>query len=160
MITQIPKWLRWILLVPVSLAAGFVLAGLIGLVAAGGVDAPSGALAYAAAFLSGIGYIWAALYTAYAVAPSHKGIAAAVLGLLILGDMVFVHLVLPTDLLQTAATPPSAEAGLGILLRLLRADDYSGIPNGGVLKVGGVLTGLALAWWKHSSVKKRALGAL
>ena len=154
MITRIPKWLRWILFLPVSLAAGFLAAGLIGLVS-GGADASGGAPAYAAAFLSGVVYVWAALYTARALAPSPKGIAASVLGLLILGDMAFVHLVLPSSLLQTAATPPPTEGGLGVLLRLLRADDYTGIPNGGALKVGGVLTGLALLWWKHSSAKKR-----
>jgi hypothetical protein len=156
-ITRIPIWLRWIFFVPVSLAAGFLVAGLIGLVASGGMDAPRGLAAYAAAFLSGVGYVSAALYTAHAVAPSYKGIAATVLGLLILGDMAFVHLVLPSTLLQTAAPPPPAEGGLGVLLLLLRADEFSGIPNGGLLKVGGVATGLVLAWWKHFSAKKRAL---
>ncbi|MHC4611481.1 MAG: hypothetical protein ACYS7M_14160 [Planctomycetota bacterium] len=156
MITRIPKWLRWILFVPVSLAAGFLVAGAIGLVSPGGANAPGGALAYAAAFLSGVGYVWAAVYTAHAVAPSHKAIAAAVLGVLILGDMAFVHLVLPSDVFQTAGSSPPAEGGLGVLLRLLRADDYSGLPNGGLLKVGGVLTGLVLVWWNLSEAQRRA----
>jgi hypothetical protein len=156
-ITLVPKWLRWILFVPVSLAAGFLVAGLISLVAAGGVDAPGGSLAYVAAFLSGMGYVLAAVYTAHTVVPSRKGIAATVLGFLILGDMAFIHLVMPSDLFQTAATPLPSDGGFGVLLHLLRADDYSGIPNGGVLKVGGVLAGLALAWWRHSSAERRAL---
>ncbi len=151
MIARIPKWLRWILFLPVSLAAGFLVAGLIHLVAAGEANASGGALAYAAAFLSGLGYVWVALYTAHTVAPAHKGVVATVLGILILGDLSVVHLVLPSDLIQTAA-----EGDLGVILRLLRADDYSGLQNGGVVKVAGALTGLALAWWKHPSVEKRA----
>ena len=149
MIARIPQWLRWILLLPVSLAAGFLVAGLIGLGTAGEVNASGGAVAYAAAFLSGLGYVLAALYTAYAVAPSHKGVVTTVLGILVFGDLSVVYLVLPSDLLQTPATPPAAEGVFGMILSLLRADDYSALRNGGVVKLAGALTGLALAWWKH-----------
>ena len=145
MIERISTWLRWILLVPVSLGAGFVVAGLIALLP-GGAGASSGAFAYAAAFFSGLVYVWAAVYTAHTVAPSRKRIVATVLGLLILGDLIFVLFLLPTDFFAPAEVAPRGEGGLGVLLGLLRAEDFSGLPNGGVVKIAGVLAGLGLAW--------------
>lgn len=52
------------------------------------------------------------------------------------GDLSVVHLVLPSDLIQTAA-----EEDLGVILRLLRPDDYSGLQNGGVVNVAGAQEG-------------------
>ena len=133
---RIPNWLRWLVLLPVSLGAGFLAAGLIHLLAIG-----PAVLSYAAAFLSGVAYVWAALYTAHSVAPTHKRVAVTVLGILILGDLSFLHLVIPTDLLQRTSD-------LEVIYVFLRVDDYAGLEHGGVVKIAGAVTGALLAWWK------------
>ena len=88
------------------------------------------------------------------VAPSHKRIVVTVLGILLLGDLSFVHLILHTNLIPQAAAPPAGDSGLDLIFGLLRADDYSGLPNGSLVKMGGVLTGCYVAWWKYVRDKK------
>ena len=147
MIARIPNVLRWILLLPASLGAGFLVGGVIRLLPAGESGA-SIVVAYAAAFLSGLAYVWFALYVAHTVAPAHKPVVVTVLGILILGDLSFVHLILP-ELIQQAAVPPAAESDLALLLGVLRAGDYGGLSHAGLVKIGGVLTGCYMAWRKY-----------
>ena len=142
---RISRLLRWIFFLPVSLGAGFLVGGLIHLLAGGEAGASSGAVAYASAFLSGLAYVLAALRVAHTVAPSHKRIVVTVLGILILGDLGFVHLILQTDLIQQDAMARSGEGGLGVLLGLLRADDYSRLRYGGLVKIGGAVIGCYIA---------------
>jgi len=141
------SWLRWPLLPPLSLGAAYLAAAVIAF-----VDSAGGVVAYAAAFVTGVVFLWAALLTAHAVAPSHKRIAVTVLGLFILGDMAFVHLVMPRDFFQTVGS----EGGMSWLLGLLRADHYDQLPNGGAVLVVGVALGLATALWKLRDATKRS----
>ncbi len=145
-IARIPSGLRWILFLPVSLGAAFLVGGLMRLLASGQTGAP---MAYSAAFLSGLAYVWAALYVAHTVAPSHKRIVVAVLGILLLGDLSVAHLILQTDLTPQLAAPQAEEGPLGVILGVLRAEDYSGLQNGGFVKVTGALSGCCIAWWMH-----------
>ncbi len=154
LIARIPNKLRWALFAPLSLGAGFLVGGLIHLLLAGDASVSRGPIAYAAAFLSGLAYVWAALHIAHTVAPSHKRIVVTVLGILLLGDLSFVHLILHTNLIPQAAAPPAGDSGLDLIFGLLRADDYSGLPNGSLVKMGGVLTGCYIAWRKYVRDKK------
>ena len=144
MIDRLTDWLRWVLLVPGSIGTAFLVASLISFVA-------RGVFTYPAAFLSGCAYVFAALYTASRVAPSHRRIVIAVLGVLILGDLTFVHLVLPPDMINAAST----DGGLSVLLGLLRADDFRDLRHGGAVKIVGALAGLVLAWRITSGATKR-----
>ena len=155
LIARIPNRLRWVLFVPLSLGAAYLVGGLIYLLPAGDAGASREPIAYAAAFLSGLAYVWAALHIAHTVAPSHKRIVVTVLGILILGDLSVVHLILHTNLIQQAAVPRAGESGLGLISGLLRADDYSGLANGGLVKIGGALTGCYIAWRKYVRDKKQ-----
>ena len=141
---RLPDWLRWVLLVPSSIGTAFLAASLISFVA-------RGVFTYPAAFLSGCVYVFAALYTASRVAPSHGRIVIAVLGLLVLGDLTFVHLVMAPDILDAAST----DRGLSVLLDLLRADDFRDLRHGGAVKIVGALAGLVLAWRITSRATKR-----
>ena len=149
LIAHIPKALRWILFLPGSLAAGCLVAGLIRLISASGAGASSGPTAYAAAFLSGLVYVWAALHVAHWVAPSHKRIAVLVLGLLILADLGLIHLVLQADLMLQAAVSEDGETPIAVVCGFLRADDYSGLQKGGLVKYAGVLLGGYVVWRKY-----------
>ncbi len=153
-IARIPNGLRWALFIPASLGAGFLVGGLIHLLLAGDAGTSGGPVAYAAAFLSGLAYVWAALHIAHTVAPSHKKIVVTVLGILILGDLSFVHFIMQTNLIQQAAAPEAGDSGLSLIFGLLRADDYRGLPNGGLVKLGGVLTGGYIAWRKYVRGKR------
>ncbi len=153
-IARIPNGLRWALFLPASIGAGFLVAGLIHLPFADDAGASRVPAAYAAAFLSGLAYVWAALHVAHAVAPSHQRIVVTVLGILILGDMSVVHLILNTNLIQQIAVPESGDSGLSLILGALRTDDYSGLPNGGFVKLGGILAGCYIAWWKYVRDKR------
>lgn len=140
------NWLRWPLLPPLSLAAAYLAASAVAL-----ADSAGGLMVYAAAFASGVGYVWAALLVAHAVAPFHKRLATTVLGLFVLGDMAVVHLIMPPDLFDAMAS----EKGINVLLGLLRMDHYGDVPNGGALLVAGVAVGLAAAVWKLFSPKSQ-----
>ena len=123
LIARIPNKLRWAFFVPVSLGAGFLVGGLIHLLLAGDAGALREPIAYAAAFLSGLAYVWAALHIAHTVAPSHKRIVVTVLGILILGDLSFVHLVLHTNLIPQDVVPQAGDSGLDLIFGALRADE-------------------------------------
>ena len=160
LISHIPNPLRWLLFLPAALGAGFLVGGLIRLLTPGEADASSGAIAYAAAFLSGLGYVWAALYIAHTVAPTHKRVVVTVLGILILGDLSVAHLILQTGLIPQAAVAEAEEGGLGVLLSLLRADEYGSLQQGGVVKIAGVLMGCGIAWWLYVRDPKRSHDSL
>ena len=148
-ISRLQNSVRWVAAAPLSLGVGFLVAGLIVFITGGRSEATSGILAYSAAIVSGLVYVWAALLTAYWLAPSHKKIVTAVLSLLILGDLSFVHLVLHGDRLDPA-TVLQLEEGLGVILVLLRVDDFHRLQFGGVAKIGGALAGLVCAGWSLS----------
>ena len=152
LLSRLPNWLRWIIVVPLSLGVGFVTAGLVAFVAGGKADPSSGLPAYSAVFVSGLVYIWAALMAAYTLAPSRKRMVAAVLGFLILGDLSFVHLVLRGDVFE-ATTVAQLEEGLELILGLLRADDFSELQRGGITRVVGALVGLFCAGWNVSRLR-------
>lgn len=103
-------------------------------------------MGYIAAFVSGLTYVCAVLYVAYTVVPRYKPIVASVLGIFLLGDLAFVHLVFQPDLFQEATSSGPGAGGLGVLLNVLRADDYRSLEYGGVVKLAGALTGLFFAW--------------
>ncbi len=137
MIAKIPRPLRWMLLVPLSIAAAFLVTRLVHLVS----GSSGGALAYAAAFLSGLVYVGAALGVAQAVAPSHKKIVITLLGFFILGDLAMAHFVLPPSLIQEMEESP-----IGVILVALGVGDYENLRGGGLAKIAGALAGGLLTW--------------
>ncbi len=153
-IEQVPRWLRWTVLFPVSVIAGFLAAGVLGSLYPAGAGGSSGALVYSSAFLSGLVYAWVALCTAHVVAPAHKGIVVAVLGFFILGDLSLVHLV-QTDSLSPLTASEVRESEFGVIWRLLRADDTAGLPNGTLVKAAGALVGLGLTWLTRGAGRLR-----
>ncbi len=153
LIERIPSLLRWVFFVPASLAAGFLAVGLINLLPTRDAGAAGGPIAYAAAFLSGLAYVWAALHITHLVAPSHKRIVIAVLGFFIFGDLSLVHLILPSILNLQAGVPEAADDSFRLIFSILGANDYSGLPGGGFVKIGGVVAGLYLIWRKYGRKK-------
>lgn len=145
-IERVPSWLRWLLFLPASLGTGFLVAGVVAFLHTTVTGASSGSVGYIAAFVSGLTYVCAVLYVAYTVVPRYKPIVASVLGIFLLGDLAFVHLVFQPDLFQEATSSGPGAGGLGVLLNVLRADDYRSLEYGGVVKLAGALTGLFFAW--------------
>lgn len=141
MTTMLTPWLRWLLLVPASIGGGFAAAGLLSSLA----SIPA-FLAYPAAFLSGLAYVVTALVIAHAIAPAHKRIVTIILSFFVVGDLAVVHLVLQADLLGLGAPGEWDDAGIGVLLTLLRAEDWGSLAHGGLAKVFGALAGLPVTW--------------
>ncbi len=151
---QVPRWLRWAVLFPVSVVAGFLAASVLGSLYSAGAGGSSGVLVYTSAFLSGLVYAWAALCAAHVIAPAHKGIVVAVLGFFILGDLSLVHLI-QTDSLPQLTASQARESEIGVIWRLLRADDYAGLANGTLVKIAGALVGLGLTWLTRGAGRLR-----
>ena len=126
-------WIRWLAVVPVSLGAGFALSA-----------APSTLLAWVPpslvgsagplAALTGAAYVLGTCTAAWLVAPKLRRAMASLLGLFVIGDLAFVHLVAP-DLFTTPGAP--AADPMAPLLGLLRVADVASVPNGGLWRVAG-----------------------
>ena len=137
MASRMPNWLRWILLFPVSILAGYFTGGLVHFIATFFQSENPGAISYVAAFLAGLGYIWAALHLAHTLAPSHKRIAVVILGFLILGDLCVIQLI------------GSEVVDLDFIRFILRLNDFDGLTNADLLKFAGAVVGGFLCWWNY-----------
>lgn len=132
---------RWLVLVPLSLTVAYLAGALVsGLAGLGDIRG----LLYVGALVSGLSYVWAGLTTARCVAPSHRRLVLVILGLAFVGDLAFVNLAMPEDMLTSAST-----SGIGILLTLLRAGEYADLQAGVVFKLVGAAVGLASVWIPH-----------
>ncbi len=143
-IERVPNWIRWVLTPPVAIGTGFLAASLVGLITAGARSASGDAIAYAGALVSGFVFAFVAVYAAHELAPEHKRIVSIAISIFILGDLTIVHVIYHTDMLTL---PDAEESGIGIILDLLRVDDYRHLKSGGIVRVAGAFIGCALVAW-------------
>lgn len=131
---RIPSWIRWIVFLPISMFATYLVGGLVHLVFSNG-----GPIAYVGAFVAGIAYVCVALIVARTIAPSHKNIVCLVLGLFIIGDKVATYLMMNSALFSESFEPENSE--LSVLFQMLRVSDFDDITLGSLVKVAGVVFG-------------------
>ena len=139
-------WLRWPLILPASVIGGFLAGSVIYYINLSIVSSSEhtwAPIAYAGAFLSGLAHVWVALLVVYAVAPSHKKLVVAVLAVFFIGDLSFVHLVLP-GMVEDSFALSSGDTVMNAILSALRADDFDTLKYGGYVKVAGALTACIL----------------
>lgn len=145
------NWLRWPLLPPVVLAVGYLTGGLIHLIylaVAGSNEGLQTTIGYPAAFLSGLIHVWATLFFVYMIAPAYKKMVVVVIGVFLMGDLAFVHLVLP-ELMADSSAFSVEESGIGIILSALRVGDYDALIYGGFTKLAGALAACYFVWWRY-----------
>jgi drug/metabolite transporter (DMT)-like permease len=79
MINTSPAWLRWIILLPVSLTGGFAVGYLVYIVNASQAARPDAPIVYIADFAGSLVSNLVAFYLAYEIAPKYKSQVVAVL---------------------------------------------------------------------------------
>jgi len=85
MLTNIPPWLRWIILLPASLSGGFFAGHGIYLLNSAQAARPDAPAVYIADFLGSLASNYVAIYLAHEIAPSAK--QTVVLVLLVIGGL-------------------------------------------------------------------------
>ena len=119
-VSDLPNWLRWVLLLPASLAGGFIAGYLIYLLNASYAEHPRAPIVFIAEYLGGLASNLVAFHIAYVFAPSYE--RRVLLAFIIVG----------------------VAAGLLTTYVVVDAEDYEGL-----CLVAGNLTACYVAWRKY-----------
>lgn len=154
MIERMPGWVRWLLIVPASLSAGYLVATALAVIVGPGGGGLIAAWGHLIATLSGAAYVVTGVLVAYRLAPRHKRLIPFILGAFILGDLSFIHLVAP-DLFTNTSLSQGASNPLSPILSVLRVEDYRHLRYGGLARVlGAALAAICLVGATRPSGEK------
>lgn len=127
MVDSLPAWLRWIILLPVALAGGWVVGYGIYVLSANHAARPDAPIVYIADFAGSVATNFVAFYLAFTIAPQFKQRTLAVLVIIaVVASLLTINLVVERKAFVE------------------------------LIGIAGNLLGCVMGWWKYVVIKPSA----